>query len=594
MHRTHTCWELNAQRIGQVVTLSGWVNKVRNLWGMTFIDLRDRYGITQITYDPSTSSLQLPEIKSEYVLRIVGKVVARPENMINKDMITGEIELIADEITVVTKAKLLPFPIVDDPHTSEENRFTYRYLDLRRKKVLDTVLFRSQMTTFTRNWFTGKWFVDVQTPIFTVSSPEGARDYLVPSRVNPGQFYALPQAPQQYKQLLMVGGIDKYVQIAPCFRDEDPRADRHSCEFYQIDCEMSFVQQEDVYRVVEPFLKDLVSTLTPHKHIDVNFQRLKYSEAIDQYGSDKPDLRFTMPLVELTKEFDQSDFSLFKDVATTGGTIKAINFEQKLLTRKEYDQLTEQAKKFGAKGLAYLSFDPEGVKWSLAKSLSEAEIDRVKALTGAQEGDTLLIVADTHKVVCNVLGRLRLFIRDMYLTLDKDSLAFCWIEDFPMFELDEATGKLDFCHNPFSIIKWGFDGLRQENKLEIVSEQYDLSCNGYEILSWSIRNHDPELLLEAFRLVGRGEEEIKQKFGAMYEAFQFGPPPHGGFAIGFDRLLMILKDEENIREIYAFPKSGRAQDVMMGAPGFVEQEQLNELGIELNPATKKLLEEKEI
>ena len=580
MYRTHTCWELTAKQAWTQVTLCWRVNKIRNLWWMTFIDLRDRYGITQITHNPANAKVKLPDVKSEYVVQIVWEVVARPENMINKDMATGEIEINAIEVNVLTKAKLLPFPIVDEPNTSEENRFKYRYLDLRRKKVLDNVLFRSKMLTFTRNWFTDKGFVDVQTPIFTVSSPEWARDYLVPSRINPGQFYALPQAPQQYKQLLMVGGIDKYFQIAPCFRDEDPRADRHSCEFYQIDCEMSFVNQEDVYAVVEWYLNELIPTLSPHKKIVVNFKRLKHREAVDQYGSDKPDLRFSMPLVEMTQDFISSGFSVFKDTVTNKWTIKAMRFENKLLSRKEADELTEQVKKNGAKGLAYISFDAEGVKGSIAKFLSLEEIEIIKTKTWAKEGDTILFVADSYDVVTTSLGRLRIFIRDKYLSINKDDLSFCWIEDFPLFELDD-TGKLDFCHNPFSIVKWWAEALKNPNKLEIYSEQYDLSCNGYELLSWSIRNHNPELLLEAFKMVGRWEDEIKQKFGAMYEAFQFGPPPHGGFAIGFDRLLMILKDEENIREVYAFPKSGKAQDVMMGAPSFVDQNQLDELGIKI-------------
>ena len=581
MYRTHTCWELTATQAWSQVTLCWRVNKVRNLWWMTFIDLRDRYGITQITHDPAKSSVEFPDVKSEYVVQIVWEVVARPENMINKDMATWAIEINALEVKVLTKAKLLPFPIVDEPNTSEENRFKYRYLDLRRRKVLDNVLFRSKMLTFTRNWFSDKWFIDVQTPIFTVSSPEWARDYLVPSRINPGQFYALPQAPQQYKQLLMVGWIDKYVQIAPCFRDEDPRADRHSCEFYQIDCEMSFVGQEDVYAVVEWYLNELIPTLSSHKKITVAFKRLKHREAVDQYGSDKPDLRFGMQLIEMTQDFANSWFSVFTDTVTAWWTIKAMKFENKLLSRKEADELTEQVKKNKAKGLAYICFDPEWLKGSIAKFLSPEEVEHIKTKTGAKDGDTILFVADSYSVVTTSLGRLRTYIRDKYLTIDKDDLAFCWIEDFPMFEMDD-TGKLDFCHNPFSIVKGWFEGLRNPNALEVMSEQYDLSCNGYEILSWSIRNHDPELLLAAFKMVGRGEDEIKQKFGAMYEAFQFGPPPHGWFAIGFDRLLMILKDEENIREVYAFPKSGRAQDVMMGAPSFVDQNQLDDLHISLN------------
>ena len=582
MYRTHTCWELTAKQSWIEVTLSWRVNKIRNLWGMTFIDLRDRYWITQITYDPAKSKVDLPDIKLEYVVQIVWEVITRPETMINKDMATGEIEIHVLSIKVLTKAKLLPFSIVDEPNTSEENRFKYRYLDLRRRKVLDNVLFRSKMLTFTRNRFSDKWFIDVQTPIFTVSSPEWARDYLVPSRINPGQFYALPQAPQQYKQLLMVGGIDKYFQIAPCFRDEDPRADRHSCEFYQIDCEMSFVNQEDVYMVVEWYINQLIPTLSPHKKITVAFKRLKHREALDQYGSDKPDLRFDMSLVDMTQDFVNSWFSLFKDTANNNWTIKAMKFENKILTRKEADELTEQVKKNGAKWLAYIGLDPEWMKWSIVKFLSSEEIDMIVAKTWAKQWDTILFVADTYEIVTKSLGRLRTYIRDTYLHLDKDDLSFCWIEDFPLFEMDDA-GKLDFCHNPFSIVKWWAEALRNPNKLEIYSEQYD----GYEILSWSIRNHDPELLLEAFKMVGRGEDEIKQKFGAMYEAFQFGPPPHGWFAIGFDRLLMILKDEENIREVYAFPKSWRAQDVMMWAPWFVDQDQLDELHITLNLPKEK-------
>jgi len=553
---------------------------------MTFIDLRDRYGITQVTIDPAKLNVILPEIKSEYVLQITGEVIARPENMINSDMSTGDIEIYPTEVKVLTKAKLLPFSIVDEPNTSEENRFKYRYLDLRRRKVLDNVLFRSNMLTFTRNRFSQRWFIDVQTPIFTVSSPEWARDYLIPSRINPGQFYALPQAPQQYKQLLMVGWIDKYFQIAPCFRDEDPRADRHSCEFYQIDCEMSFVGQEDVYWVVEWYLNDLIPTLSSHKKITVAFKRLKHREAIDIYGSDKPDLRFGMELIEMTQDFATSWFSVFKDTVVNKWTIKAMKLENKILTRKEADELTEEVRKNKAKWLAYISFDVEWAKWSIAKFLSSEEIEIIKAKMGAKEWDTVLFVADSYDVVVKSLWRLRIFIRDTYLQIDKNDLAFCWIEDFPLFEMDD-TGKLDFCHNPFSIVKWGREALKNPNKLEIYSEQYDLSCNGYEILSGSIRNHDPELLLEAFKMVGRGEEEIKQKFGAMYEAFQFGPPPHGGFAIGFDRLLMILKDEENIREVYAFPKSGRAQDVMMWAPWFVDQDQLDDLHIQLNLPKEK-------
>lgn len=587
MYRTHTCGELAWENVGQEVKLAWWVNKLRNLWWMTFIDLRDRYGITQVTVNPDkidATNLRLNsihDIKVEYVLQISWKVVSRPDNMINKDMVTWEVEIEPSEVKILTTSKLLPFSIVDEPNTSEENRFKHRYLDLRRKKILDNIIFRSKMTTFTRNWFTKKWFTDVQTPIFTVSSPEWARDFLIPSRVNPGQFYALPQAPQQYKQLLMIWWIDKYFQIAPCFRDEDPRADRHSCEFYQIDCEMSFVEKDDVFAVVQDFLSDLVRDLSPEKQIVVNFRKLQRKEAIDLYGSDKPDLRFGMEFVEMTNDFEKSDFVVFKEVIKNKWSIKAMKRENKIISRKEADELTEIVKLSWAKWLAYICLDAEGVKWSISKFLTEVDIENIKSKLDAKIGDTVFFVADNYNVVTSSLWKLRLQIRDKYLNISKDLLSFCWIDNFPMFELDEKTWNLDFGHNPFAMAQWGSEALKNPDKLKIVAEQYDLACNWYEILSWSIRNHDPKLLLEAFKIVWRWEDEIKKKFGAMYEAFQYWPPPHGGFAIWFDRLLMILKNEDNIREVYAFPKSGRAQDVMMWAPSVIDKGQLDELFVEV-------------
>ncbi|HKL44367.1 MAG TPA: aspartate--tRNA ligase, partial [Candidatus Absconditabacterales bacterium] len=476
-----------------------------------------------------------------------------------------------------------PFTITDDPKTSEENRFKHRYIDIRRKPVLRNIEFRTQMAKFTRDWFTNRDFLEIQTPIFTVSSPEGARDYLIPSRVNPGKFYALPQAPQQYKQLLMVGGVDKYFQIAPCFRDEDPRADRHSCEFYQIDCEMSFVEQEDVYNVVEGFMKDMTSKLVPHKKIITNFVRMKYVDAIDKYGTDKPDLRFGMEFVDMTKDFQNSEFGVFKTVSNTPkGSIKAIKVDNQNFSRKEIDELTKIAQEAGAKGLAYINFTAEGPQSSIVKFFNEEELKNIKNKLEAKEGDCVLFVADRYKTTVKTLNKVRLAIRDKYSLVNKDELSFVRIEDFPMFEENEETGELDFAHNPFSNIKGGKKAFDTQDIMELETTQYDLIINGFECLSGSIRNHDPEVLLKVFQAAGMGEKEIKEKFGAMYSAFKYGAPPHGGFAIGFDRVMMILLDEDNIRECYAFPKSGRAEDVMMGAPGIIDDKELDMLNIKLN------------
>ncbi|HRX63963.1 MAG TPA: aspartate--tRNA ligase [Candidatus Absconditabacterales bacterium] len=587
MLRTHTCGELTAKNIGQEVTISGWVNKSRDLGGMTFIDLRDRYGITQINIDPSKIDTNISEIRSEYVLQVTGKVASRPDEMKNKNMKTGEIEIEPTKIEILSKSDILPFTITDDPKTSEENRFKHRYLDLRRNPVLKNMEFKTKMAKFTRDWFTDRNFLEIQTPIFTVSSPEGARDYLIPSRVNPGKFYALPQAPQQYKQLLMVGGIDKYFQIAPCFRDEDPRADRHSCEFYQIDCEMSFVEQEDVYQVVEGFMKEMVKELVPHKKITTDFVRMKYMDAIDKYGTDRPDLRFAMEFVDMTEDFQNSEFGVFKTVANTDkGSIKAMKIEGQNFSRKEMDELTKIAQEAGAKGLAYINFTAEGPQSSIVKFFKEEELKNIQNKLGAKQGDCVLFVADNYSTTVKTLNKVRLAIRDKYNLVNNNDLCFVRIEDFPMFEINEETGELDFAHNPFSNIKGGAKAFDTQDTMELETTQYDLIINGFECLSGSIRNHDPEVLLKVFEAAGMGEKEIKEKFGAMYNAFKYGAPPHGGFAIGFDRVMMILLDEDNIRECYAFPKSGRAEDIMMGAPGIIDDKELDILNIKLN-LTKK-------
>jgi len=603
MLRTHTCWELTAKNIWQEIILSGWVNKNRDLWGLGFIDLRDRYGVTQITVNPDNAELKnnisfdsiedlLHEIKSEYVLKITGKVIARPDTMINKDMKTWEVEVEPTNVEIVSKCDVLPFTITNDPKTSEENRFRHRYIDLRRDPVLRNLEFRTKLAKFTRDWFTDRDFLEVQTPIFTVSSPEWARDYLIPSRVNPGKFYALPQAPQQYKQLLMVGWVDKYFQIAPCFRDEDPRADRHSCEFYQIDCEMSFVDQEDIYTVVEWFMKDVTSTLSSHKTITTNFVKMKYVDAIDQYGTDKPDLRFGLKFVDLTEDLKNSGFSVFKTVANTEkGSIKAMKFEWKNFSRKEIDELTKVAQEAWAKWLAYINITEEWPQSSIVKFFEQAELDNIVNKLEAKTGDVILFVADEYDTTVKALNKVRLEIRDKYNLVNKDDMCFVWIEDFPMFEINEDTGEFDFAHNPFSNIKWWIEAFEEFEKTwdtsKLETTQYDLILNWYEILSWSIRNHNPEILLKVFKAAGMWEKEIKEKFGTMYEAFKYGPPPHGWFAIWFDRFMMIMLDEDNIRECYAFPKSGRAEDLMMWAPGIIDDKELDILNIKLDLPEKE-------
>ncbi len=585
MLRTHTCNELTSSSIDQQITLSGWVSNRRDHGGIIFIDLRDRYGITQIVFDPNDDKTAWEEAntyRSEYVIQVIGKVRSRPEGQNNPNLTTGDIEVIITQTRLISRSKTPPFELDGHSEANEEIRYKHRYIDLRRKRVLDNVIFRSKFLNFTRNWFTGNDFLEVQTPLFTVSSPEGARDFLIPSRINPGKFYALPQAPQQYKQLLMVGGIDKYFQIAPCFRDEDPRADRHACEFYQIDCEMSFVERDDIFGVVEGYLTEAVANLSDKKIFDGKFHQMTYDEALENYGSDKPDLRFGMKFVDLTDIFAASAFSVFKSVYDFGGVIKAIKLEGQSMSRKDIDDLTAVAQKAGAKGLAYIIYDAvEGPKSPILKFFSDVEKAELEKRMEPKVGDIIFFSADEFHKAISILNVVRLWLRDKYNLADKNMLAFCWIKDFPMFEQDEKTGKLDFAHNPFSMPIGGIEAYNTDDLLKIKANQYDLACNGYEILSGSLRNYDVEALVKAFEIVGRSAEEVKTKFGAMYEAFQFGVPPHGGFAIGLDRWMMILMDEDNIREVYAFPKSGRAQDAMMGAPGDVDDIQLQELHIQV-------------
>ncbi len=586
MLRTHTCNDLNNENVGEKVKLSGWVSNRRDHGWIIFIDLRDRYGITQVVFDPEddkTSWETANTFRSEYVITVEWIVRNRPEWQSNKNLQTGEIEIIVKNVILLSKSKTPPFEL--DEHgelSNEEIRYKHRYIDLRRKKALENVKFRSRFLNFTRNWFTDNDFLDVQTPIFTVSSPEWARDFVVPSRLHPGKFYALPQAPQQYKQLLMVGWIDKYFQIAPCFRDEDPRADRHACEFYQIDCEMSFVEQDDIFWVVESYLRDAVKNLSEKTIYNNTFYSMSYEEAMENYGTDKPDLRFDLRFVDLTDIYSNSEFAVFKSVVESGWVVKAIKLEWQEISRKQIDELTKTAQNAWAKGLAYIIYDDKeetGKRSPILKFMWEAEISEMEARLQPKNGDVIFFSANDFEKAVKVLNVVRLELRDKFNLADKNLLSFCFITDFPMFEENEITGKIDFGHNPFSMPKGWVEAFNNEDLLSIKSVQYDLACNGFEILSGSIRNHDVESLVMAFEKVWRSKQEVIDKFGAMYEAFQYWVPPHGWFAIGMDRFMMILKDENNIREVYAFPKSWKAQDLMMNAPSFIEQEQLDELHI---------------
>jgi len=600
MHRSHTCGELTAKNIDETVVLSGWVSNRRDHGWIIFIDLRDRYGLTQIVFDPEDNKEAWETadmFRSEYVIKATGKVRKRPEGQANPNMITGEIEIIITSVDLLSSSKTPPFEL--DAHAKEANeeiRFKYRYLDIRRQKIQDFIKFRSRMTTYTRNWFTGRDFLDVQTPILANSSPEGARDFLVPSRLNPGTFYALPQAPQQFKQLLMVGGIDKYFQIAPCFRDEDPRADRHAGDFYQIDCEMSFVEQDDVFKVVEDFLIDASTELSDKKIISENpgkdlmrengkFFTLTYDESIEKYGTDKPDLRFGLEFIDVADIFAKSSNEIFTSIAsdTENNRIKAMKVHgwDLVFSKTQMKWFEDYVRKFGAKGLGYFQMKEDGLKGPLGKFFEESDLQALVERTELSLWDVIFFGAGETTLTCNYMGKFRNYIADLMKLRDSSQLAFCWITDFPMFEIDEATGKIDFSHNPFSMPQSSLDGLSWDELLKIKAFQYDLSCNGYEILSGSIRNHSTQNLVKSFWIVGRDESEVKEKFGAVYEAFQYGVPPHGGFAIGMDRLMMIYKNEENIRDIYAFPKSGKAQDMMMQSPMKVEESLLDELSIKV-------------
>ena len=573
------------EQAGQTVTVKGWVHTRRDHGGLIFIDVRDHSGILQLVINPEkTEAFKTAEtLRDEFVIAATGSIKERDENLRNDRIETGAIELVVDELEVLNRSETLPIQPFAEAQANEELRLKYRYLDLRRPKMQHILKRRAEMFSRIRAYMEGHEFTEVTTPILASSSPEGARDFLIPSRLHEGKFYALPQAPQQFKQLLMVGGVSRYYQLAACFRDEDPRADRLYGEFYQLDCEMSFVENgEEVRQELEPLITDLVTSFAGKKLLFSDIPRIPYNEAMDTYGSDKPDLRYDMKLVDLSDVFAESEFAVFKNASV----VKAIRVENAAsLSRKQIDTFTDIARGEGAGGLAYIMCENGELKSPIAKFLSDNEKQQLLERTGAQNGDGIFFGADERLVVNKVLGKLRIAFADHFGLKDPDVVALAWIVDFPFYEWDESNKKVDFGHNPFSMPRGGAEALARaetdEQKLTVVADQYDMVMNGYEICSGAVRNHNPEVMYKAFGALGYSKEYVEEKFGAMLSAFKFGAPPHAGCAFGVDRMFMELMSEDNIREIIAFPKNGSGFDLMMNSPSTVDHAQLTDLHIDI-------------
>ncbi len=587
-YRTHNCGELTKQNKNQDIVLSGWINKKRDHGNLLFIDLRDNYGLTQCVIDKNNEHFkQLEKIQLESVIKIKGKVLERSKETVNTDIKTGEIEIKIASFEILGECKELPMPIFSEQDYAEEIRLKYRFLDLRRKKIHDNIILRSKVVSFIRNEMLKLGFLEFQTPILTSSSPEGARDFLVPSRLNPGKFYALPQAPQQFKQLIMVSGFDKYFQIAPCFRDEDARADRSPGEFYQLDLEMSFVEQEDIFEVVEKLMVSLFNNFSSKQTLNEKFPRISYEEAMLKYGTDKPDLRNPLLIYEVTNIFTREDikFEIFKKLISSGSKVRTIVTKKtKDKPRSFFDNIDKWAKEQGASGLAYFTIEKDkkiSAKGSVGKFFSENALIEIMRVTSAEVGDSMFFVCGKPNEVEKIASLARDKIAKELNLIDENKFAFCWIVDYPMFEKDEITRKIKFSHNPFSLPQGDISKLDFTKPLNIKAYQYDIVCNGVELSSGAIRNHKPELMYKLFSIAGYDKKQVDKKFSGMINALSYGAPPHGGIAPGIDRMIMLLADEKNIREVTMFPMNQNAQDLMMNAPSEVSDKQLKELNLNL-------------
>ncbi|WFU48614.1 aspartate--tRNA ligase [Sinorhizobium terangae] len=591
-YRSHTCAALRKSDVGSTVRLSGWVHRVRDHGGVLFIDLRDHYGMTQVVADPDSPAFKTAEtVRGEWVLRIDGTVKARTDETVNKNMPTGEIELYAREIEVLSAAKELPLPVFGEPDYPEDVRLKYRFLDLRRETLHRNIVKRTEIISAMRRGMSEIGFTEYTTPILTASSPEGARDFLVPSRIHPGTFYALPQAPQQYKQLLMVAGFDRYFQIAPCFRDEDPRADRLPGEFYQLDLEMSFVEQEDVWDTMEPMIRSIFADFAGGKPVTEKFPRIPYDTAIRKYGSDKPDLRNPIEMQGVTEHFAGSGFKVFANMIASNPRVEVWAIPAKTGGSRAFcDRMNAWAQSQGQPGLGYIFWRKEGEKLEgagpLAKNIGEERTDAIRTQLGLEDGDACFFVAGEPAKFYKFAGEARTKAGEELNLVDRERFELCWIVDFPFYEWLEEEKRIDFAHNPFSMPQGGLEALNGDDPLSIKAYQYDMVCNGFEIASGSIRNQLPELMVKAFELTGKSRQEVEEQFGGLYRAFQYGAPPHGGMAFGIDRIVMLLVGAKNLREISLFPMNQQAQDLLMGAPSPATPTQLRELAIRPIPQKK--------
>jgi aspartyl-tRNA synthetase len=579
-YRSHTCGELRIGDVGRPARLSGWVHRKRDHGHLLFVDLRDNFGITQCVVNATSPSFQVASgLRLESVVTVTGNVVARGAEAVNPRLPTGEVELAVDELVVQAPAETLPLQVNSDTEFPEETRLRYRFLDLRREALHRNIMLRSRVIASIRRRMIAAGFTEFQTPILTSSSPEGARDYLVPSRVHPGKFYALPQAPQQFKQLLMVAGFDRYFQIAPCFRDEDGRADRSPGEFYQLDLEMSFVTQEDVWAAIEPVMHGVFEEFRPDAAVTPPpFPRIAYDEAMARYGTDKPDLRNPLVIVDVTDVFRGSGFAVFASAIEQGSVVRGLRAPGAAgRPRSFFDKLNQWAREQGAPGLGYVALAEGAARGPIARFLDAPRLARLRELTGAADGDAVFFVGDKQAAADALAGRVRTKLGDELDLLEKNAFRFCWITDFPMYERNEDTGAVEFSHNPFSMPQGGLQALESQDPLTIKAYQYDIVCNGVELSSGAIRNHRPDVMYKAFEIAGYRREEVEARFGGMLNAFKYGAPPHGGSAPGIDRIVMLLAGESNIREVIAFPMNQQAQDLMMGAPSAVPPERLREL-----------------